>query len=74
MIRAILFFSGCVLIIFLFTEEFARVRHWLRATLDRHPRRRLILYPLILALLAAAGIVIAFSLINFATGFTFSYE
>jgi len=72
--REILFFAGFLLIIFLFSEEFARALGWLRAGVKRYPRYRLIIYPLLFVLLAAAGIIIATSLMDFATGPTFSYD
>jgi len=58
----------------LFSEEFARALNWLRAGVTRSPRYRLIIYPLLLLLLAAAGIIIATSLIKFSTTLTFSYD
>jgi len=58
----------------LFSEEFARVLTWLRARLKRSPRYRLIVYPLLLVLIVAAGIIIAASLIQFSTALTFSYD
>jgi len=42
--------------------------------LAQYPRYRIIAYPLIVALLLEAGIIIATSLIKFATTATFSYE
>jgi hypothetical protein len=72
--REILFFAGFLLIIVLFSEEFARALGWLSDNLKRYPRYRLIVYPLLLALLVAAGIIIATSLIDFATGPNFSYD
>jgi hypothetical protein len=72
--RKILFFAGFLLLIFLFSEEFARALGWLRDSLKRSPRYRLIIYPLLFMLLVAAGIIIATSLIDFATGPTFSYD
>jgi hypothetical protein len=72
--RKILFFAGFLLLIFLFSEEFTRALGWLRASLKRSPRYRLIIYPLLFMLLVAAGIIIATSLIDFATGPTFSYD
>ncbi|MGA9755781.1 MAG: hypothetical protein WBV23_11645 [Desulfobaccales bacterium] len=74
MTREILFFAGFLLIMVLFSEEFARALGWLRDSLKRYPRYRLIIYPLLFALLIAAGIIIATSLIDFATGPTFSYD
>jgi predicted PurR-regulated permease PerM len=73
-IRTILFYAGFLLIIFLFSEEFARVLAWLRARLKRSPRGRIIVYPLVLLLIAAAGFIIVTSLINFSTTLTFSYD
>ena len=73
-IRAILFYAGFLLIIILFTEEFARALAWLRAGLKRSPRRRLIVYPLLVLLIVAAGIIIVTSLIKFSTALTFSYD
>jgi hypothetical protein len=72
-IRAILFYAGFLLIIFLFTEEFARALKRLRVVLERHPRYRIIIYPLLLVFIVAAGIIIATSLIEFSTA-TFSYD
>ena len=73
-IRAILFYAGFLLILILFSEEFARAQQWLRARLQRSPRYRLIVYPLLGLLIVAAGIIIVTSLIEFATTFTFSYD
>jgi hypothetical protein len=73
-IRAILFFTGFLLLIILFSEEFARALKWLRVCLKRYPQYRIIIYPLLLALIAAAGIIIATSLIKFSTDITFSYD
>jgi nitrate reductase gamma subunit len=74
MIGTILFYAGFLLLLLLFTEEFARTAAWLRTQLAQYPRYRLIAYPLIAVLLLAAGIVIATSLIEFATTTPFSYE
>jgi hypothetical protein len=63
-----------LLILILFSEEFARAQKWLRAILQRSPRYRIIVYPLLLLLIAAAGIIIVTSLIEFATTLTFSYD
>jgi hypothetical protein len=63
-----------LLIIILFTEEFARALAWLRVGLKRSPRRRLIVYPLLVLLMVIAGIIIAVSLIEFTTTLTFSYD
>ena len=73
-IRAIIFYAGFLLIIIFFSEEFARALTWLRACLKRSPRYRIIVYPLLLLLIAVAGIIIVTSLIKFATALTFSYE
>jgi hypothetical protein len=73
-IRAILFYAGFLLIIFLFSEEFARVLAWLRFRLKRSPRYRIMVYPLLLLLIVAAGIIIVTSLIKFSTTLTFSYD
>ena len=73
-IGTILFFAGFLLIIFLFSEEFARGREWVRAGLKRSPRRRIIVYPLLVLLIIAAGLIIAVSLIKFSTTLTFSYD
>jgi hypothetical protein len=73
-IRAILFYAGFLLVIFLFSEEFARALAWLRAGLKRSPRYRLIVYPLLVLLMAAAGIIIVTSLIKFSTTLSFSYD
>ena len=74
MIGTILFYAGFLLLIALFSEEFARALVWLRARLAEYPRYRLIAYPLVVALLLAAGIIIAASLIKLSTTATFSYE
>jgi H+/Cl- antiporter ClcA len=73
-IRVILFYAGFLLIIILFSEEFARALKWLQAHAQRSPRHRLIIYPLLLVLLVVAGIIIAASLIDFSTTITFSYD
>ena len=73
-IRASLFYAGFLLIIIFFSEEFARALTWLRARLKRSPRYRIIVYPVLLLLIAVAGIIIVTSLIKFATALTFSYE
>ena len=63
-----------MLIIFLFSEEFARTLAWLRARLKRSPRYRIVVYPLVLLLIAAAGFIIVTSLIKFSSTLTFSYD
>jgi hypothetical protein len=73
-IKEILFYVGFLLIILLFTEEFARAVRWLRVYVKQYPQHRIIVYPLVVALMAAAGFIIASSLIYFATGIIFSYE
>jgi hypothetical protein len=73
-IRTILFYAGFLLIIILFSEEFARALKWLRVCVRRYPQYRLILYPLLLVLIVAAGIIIATSLIEFSSAITFSYD
>jgi hypothetical protein len=73
-IGTILFCAGFLLIIFLFTEEFARALEWLRTLLKRSPRCRIIVYPLLLLLIVAAGFIIVTSLITFSTTLTFSYD
>lgn len=73
-IRTILFYAGFLLIIFLFSEEFARALTWLRARLKRSPRCRIIVYPLLLLLIVIAGFIIVTSLIKFSTVLTFSYD
>ena len=73
-IRTIRFYAGFLLIIFLFSEEFARALTWFRARLKRSPRWRIIVYPLLLLLIAAAGFIIVTSLIKFSTTLTFSYD
>jgi hypothetical protein len=72
--ETILFYAGFFVFILLFSEELARALAWLRVNLKRHPRYRIIAYPLMVALLVGAGIMIATSLIKFATTVTFSYE
>ena len=74
MIGTILFYAGLLLFIVLFSEEVARAAAWLRVQLAQYPRYRIIAYPLIVALLLAAGIIIATSLIKLSTTATFSYE
>jgi hypothetical protein len=73
-IRTILFYAGFLLIIFFFSEEFARTLEGLRARLQRSPRYRIIVYPLFLLLIVVAGIIIVTSLIKFSTALTFSYD
>jgi hypothetical protein len=73
-IRAILFFAGFLLIIILCTEEFARALAWLRTGLEGSPRRRFIVYPLLVLLMLAAGIIIIHSLIKFSATLPFSYD
>ena len=73
-IRTILFYAGFLLIIVLFSEEFARALEWLRARLKRSPRYRIIVYPLLLLLIVVAGFIIVTSLIKFSTTLTFSYD
>jgi len=63
-----------LLIIFFFSEECARALIWFRARLQHSPRYRIIVYPLLLLLIAVAGIIIVTSLIKLATTFTFSYD
>jgi len=63
-----------LLVILLFSEEFARALEWLRALLQRSPRYRIIVYPLLVLLIVAAGIIIVTSLIKFSTTVTFSYD
>jgi uncharacterized protein YacL len=73
-IRAILFYAGFLLIIILFSEEFARALKWLQACVQRYPRYRIIIYPLVLLVTVVAGIIIVTSLIKFSTAITFSYD
>lgn len=73
-IRTILFYAGFLLILFLFSEEFARGLKWLRTRLKGSPRGRIIVYPLLLLLIVAAGFIIVSSLIKFSTTLTFSYD
>jgi len=74
MIGTILFYAGFFLLLLLFTEEFARAVGWLKTQLAQYPQYRLIAYPVIVVLLLAAGIIIATSLLEFATTGPFSYE
>jgi hypothetical protein len=73
-IGTILFYAGFLLIIFLFTEEFARVLEWLQARLKRSLWCRIIVYPLLLLLIVATGFIIVTALIKFSTTLTFSYN
>jgi hypothetical protein len=73
-IGTILFYAGFLLIIFLFSEECARALEWLRACLQRSPRYRIIIYPLLLLLIIAAGFIIVTSMIKFSASLTFSYD
>ena len=73
-IGTILLYAGFLLIIFLFTEEFARTLAWLRACLQRSRWGRIIFYPLLLLFIVAAGVIIVTSLIKFSTTLTFSYD
>lgn len=72
-IKEILFYTGFLLIIFLFSEEFARAVKWLRTHLKQYPQHRIIVYPLVLVLIVVAGLIIANSLIRFCSNFSFSY-
>jgi hypothetical protein len=74
MIKTILFYLGFLVFIALFSEEFARAVAWLQGRLAQVPRYRRLAYPIILALMVLAGILIAVSLIKFATSSTFSYD
>jgi hypothetical protein len=74
MIGTILFYAGFLLLIVLFSEEFARALAWLRKKFCQYPQYRIIAYPLIMLLLLAAGIIIATFIIKFTTTATFSYE
>ncbi len=73
MASLILFYAGFLLILILFTEEFGRAVHWLRATLKQYPRYKALAYPLIFLLTVAAGLIITSTLIRFAA-LTFSYD
>gem|GEM_PF-6162268 len=73
-IRTILFYAGFLLIISLFSEEFARALEWLRTCMQRSPRCRIFVYPLLLLVIVAAGFIIVTSLIKFSTTLTFSYD
>jgi hypothetical protein len=74
MLGTILFYAGFLLLILLFSEEFARAAAWLKTQLAQYPQYRLIAYPLIALLLLAAGFIIAASLVEFGTTGPFSYE
>ena len=74
MAKVILIVVGLLLFISLFSEESARALAWLRTSLKRSPRYRVIVYPLLLILLVLMGLLIANSLINLATGPAFSYD
>jgi hypothetical protein len=63
-----------LLIIIFFSEEFARALEWLRARLQRSPRYRIIIYPLLVLVIVVAVIIIVTSLIKFSTAITFSYD
>jgi hypothetical protein len=73
-VKEILFYAGFLLIIMLFSEEFARAVKWLRAYVQQYPQHRIIVYPLVLVLIVVAGIIIANSLIRLCTIFSFSYD
>jgi hypothetical protein len=73
-IGTILFVAGFLLIIFMFSEEFARTLEWFRARLKHSPRLRVLVYPLLLLLIVVAGFLIITSLIKFSTTLTFSYD
>jgi hypothetical protein len=73
-IGTILVYAGFLLIIFLFSEEFARALEWFMARLKGSPRGRMIVYPLLLLLIVVAGFIIVTSLIKFSTSLTFSYD
>ena len=71
-IRATLFYAGFLLIIIFFPEEFVRALRWPQARLQRSPRYRIIVYPLLLLPIVVAGFIIVTSLIKFSTALTFS--
>jgi hypothetical protein len=73
-IKVFLLYAGFFLLLLLFSEEFARAWRWLRAALDQHPRYKIIAYPLLFVLAVIAGLIIATSLIRFATEVPFSYD
>jgi uncharacterized protein YacL len=73
-VKEILFYVGFLLIIMLFSEEFARAVKRLQAHVQQYPQHRIIVYPLVLVLIVVAGIIIANSLIRLCTGFSFSYD
>ena len=73
-IKVFLFYAGFCLLLLLFSEEFARAVRRLRAYLERHPRSKIIAYPLIFLLAVIAGLIIATSLMRFSTAVPFSYE
>jgi uncharacterized protein YacL len=73
-VKEILFYAGFLLIVLLFSEEFARAVKWLRAHVQQYPQHRIIVYPLVLVFIVVAGIIIANSLIRLCTSFSFSYD
>jgi uncharacterized protein YacL len=73
-IEGFLFYIGFFLLLLLFSDEFARAVRRLRAHLDRHPRSKILAYPLILVLAVIAGLIIANSLMRLATAVPFSYD
>jgi H+/Cl- antiporter ClcA len=72
--KTFLFYAGFSLIFILFSEEFARVVKWLTGLLRRHPRLKVVVYPLALLLAGAGLLIIGNSLISLFTTANFSYE
>jgi hypothetical protein len=70
----IIFFAGFLLLLLLFTEEFARSLAWLRDLLKQNPRLRFIAYPLAIVLVILAAFLILNSLISLFGSAPFSYE
>ncbi len=74
MLDTALFYAGFFLIFILFSEEFAWVIKWLTGLLRRHPRLKVVIYPLALLLAGAVLLIIGNSLISLFTTVKFSYE
>ena len=74
MLETALFYAGFFLVFILFSEEFARVIKWLTGFLRRHPRLKVVVYPLALLLAGAGLLIIGNTLISLFTAVKFSYE
>jgi hypothetical protein len=73
-LRTLLFYTGFLLIIFLFSEEAQRLLNRLAGLLNQSPHLKILIYPLVaLLFLAALGLMVS-SVISFVTSLKFSYD